>query len=53
MGSGVPPLPAAASPAPRADPLDPARERALWWALVGGTVLVLALLLRPLLVRRR
>jgi membrane-anchored mycosin MYCP len=46
-------LPAAASPAPRTDPLEPARERALWWGLVGGAVLVLALLLRPLVVRRR
>jgi membrane-anchored mycosin MYCP len=46
-------LPAAASPAPRSDPLDLAREHALWWGLVGGAVLVLALLARPLVLRRR
>ena len=46
--SRAPPLPSptrTCSPAPRED--------AVWWGLIGGGVLVVALLLRPVLSRRR
>lgn len=45
-------IPRATAPDPRTDPLDPARQQAVWWGLLGGSLLVLALLLRPLLTRR-
>ena len=47
------PIPQATAPDPAVDPLELVRERAVWWGLLGGAVLVLALLLRPLLARRR
>ena len=41
------------APEPEPDPLAGALDDARWWGLVGGGVLVVALLARPLLVRRR
>jgi len=35
------------------DPLDLMRDRAVWWGLLGGAAIVLALMLRPILARRR
>lgn len=46
-------LPPAAAPRAEADPLAGARENAVWFGLLGGAAVVLALLLRPLLARRR
>ena len=46
-------IPRATAPDPRTDPLDVVRERMVWWGLIGGAALVLALLLRPVLARRR
>ncbi|MGH3361958.1 MAG: S8 family serine peptidase [Nocardioides sp.] len=46
-------IPRATAPDPAVDPLELARDRAVWWGLLGGAVLVLALLLRPILARRR
>ncbi len=43
----------AAAPEPEEDLLASARDNAVWWGLIGGGVLVLALLLRPVLARRR
>lgn len=43
----------AAPPRPQVDLLAAAREDAVWWGLLGGGLVVLALLLRPLLDRRR
>ena len=43
----------AAAPKPDTDLLATMRERALWWGLIGGGLLVIALLLRPVLARRR
>ncbi|GAB6987027.1 hypothetical protein JCM10369A_35520 [Nocardioides pyridinolyticus] len=43
----------AVAPEPEPDPLAGATDDALWWGLVGGGVLVVALLLRPVLARRR
>lgn len=43
----------AVAPAPEVDPLSATREDAVWWGLIGGGVLVVALLLRPVLARRR
>lgn len=45
-------LPAARAPRPDADLLAGARADAVWFGLLGGGGLVLALLLRPLLARR-
>lgn len=45
-------IPAAAAPDPEVDLLAAARQDAVWWGLVGGGAVVLALLLRPLLARR-
>ena len=42
----------ATAPRSRDDPLTSSREDAVWWGLVGGGVLVVALLLRPVLARR-
>lgn len=44
---------AAHAPEPRADVLEGTRSKALWWGLVGGGGLVVAVLLRPVLARRR
>ncbi len=41
------------APAPEVDPLADTLQAARWWGLVGGGVLVVALLARPLLARRR
>ncbi len=41
------------APAPEADPVAGTLQAARWWGLVGGGVLVVALLARPLLARRR
>lgn len=38
---------------PPADVLKGTRQDALWWGLLGGGALILALILRPLLSRRR
>jgi len=46
-------LPPAAAPRPQADPLAAARDDAVWFGLLGGGAVVLALLLRPVLARRR
>jgi membrane-anchored mycosin MYCP len=46
-------VPRATAPDPREDPLDLVLEQMVWWGLIGGAGLVLALLLRPLLARRR
>ena len=46
-------LPPAAAPRPDADPLADARDDAVWFGLLGGAAVVLALLLRPVLARRR
>jgi membrane-anchored mycosin MYCP len=35
------------------DVLASTRKNAVWWGLVGGGVLLLALVLRPVLARRR
>jgi membrane-anchored mycosin MYCP len=41
------------APEPRSDPVAPVIDDARWWGLFGGGALVIALLLRPLLGRRR
>jgi len=46
-------IPRATAPDPRTDPLALVRDRMVWWGLLGGAGLVLALLLRPVLARRR
>ena len=46
-------IPRATAPDPRTDPLDLVRDQMVWWGLLGGAALVLALLLRPVLARRR
>lgn len=46
-------IPRATAPDPRTDPLVLVRDRMVWWGLLGGAGLVLALLLRPVLARRR
>ena len=43
----------ATAPEARADELSATRENAVWWGLLGGGALLLALLLRPVLARRR
>ena len=43
----------AVAPEPEPDPLAGASDDAVWWGLIGGGVLVVALLLRPVLARRR
>lgn len=43
----------AEAPDPDADVLASTRRNAVWWGLGGGAVLVVALLLRPVLARRR
>lgn len=43
----------AAAPEPPADLLADTRRDVVWWGLVGGGGLVVALLLRPVLARRR
>jgi membrane-anchored mycosin MYCP len=43
----------ATAPEPREDLLADTRDDAVWWGLVGGGMLVVALLLRPVLARRR
>jgi membrane-anchored mycosin MYCP len=45
--------PRARAPEPEVDNLAPLRQTAKWAALVGGAALLLALLLRPVLARRR
>lgn len=41
------------APEPQPDLLASIRRDAVWWGLVGGGVLILALVLRPVLARRR
>lgn len=43
----------ATAPEPAADVLSRTRRNAVWWGLLGGGALLLALLLRPVLARRR
>jgi membrane-anchored mycosin MYCP len=43
----------AQAPRPEADVLSDTRRDALWWGLAGGGALVIAMLLRPVLARRR
>lgn len=43
----------ATAPTPRADLLADTRDHAVWWGLLGGGALLLALILRPVLARRR
>lgn len=43
----------ARAPRPEADVLEDTRRDAVWWGLAGGGALVVALLLRPVLARRR
>lgn len=43
----------ATAPERESDLLASTRENAVWWGLIGGGVLVVALLLRPVLARRR
>ena len=45
--------PEAVAPEPETDPLAATRHDAVWWGLIGGGILVVALLLRPVLARRR
>ncbi len=45
--------PRAEPPPLEADPLAEPRRDAVWWGLVGGGLLVIALVLRPVLARRR
>jgi len=45
--------PRARAPEPEVDNLAPLRHTAMWAALIGGAALLLALLLRPVLARRR
>lgn len=43
----------ARAPRPAADVLEDTRRDAVWWGLAGGGALVIAMLLRPVLARRR
>jgi membrane-anchored mycosin MYCP len=43
----------ATAPEPEADVLADTRHAAVWWGLLGGGALLVALLLRPVLARRR
>lgn len=43
----------ATAPEPADDLLASTRENAVWWGLIGGGLLVVALMLRPVLARRR
>ena len=43
----------ATAPEPEPDVLASMRDDAVWWGLIGGGTLVVALLLRPVLARRR
>ena len=45
--------PRARAPEPEVDTLAPLRRTALWAAILGGAALLLALMLRPVLARRR
>ncbi len=45
--------PRARAPEPEVDTLAPLRHTALWVAIAGGAALLLALMLRPVLTRRR
>lgn len=49
----TPPIPPPRMVAPAADVLAGTKHHAVWWGLVGGGALLLALVLRPLLSRRR
>lgn len=42
----------AAAPQPEADALASTRHHAVWWGLLGGGALLVALMLRPVLARR-
>lgn len=56
LGSSTPvdaEVPRAQAPDPETDPLALVRDRTVWWGLLCGGVVVLALLLRPLLRRQR
>jgi membrane-anchored mycosin MYCP len=48
-----PPVAPAALPASEPDVLRSTRHNAVWWGLFGGGALIVALLLRPVLSRRR
>jgi membrane-anchored mycosin MYCP len=46
-------LPPASAPSPEADPLGSMRDNAVWWGLLSGGLIVLALLMRPIIIRLR
>lgn len=50
--ASVEPPPAAVAPEAEPDTMAGPRRRALWWGVLGGGALLLALVLRPLLSRR-
>lgn len=52
-GAGQEATPRATAPEPEGDVLAATRDHAVWWGLLGGGALVLALLARPVLSRRR
>lgn len=51
--SAAGPVPRATAPEPEADVLAATRDHAVWWGLLGGGALLLAVLARPALARRR
>ena len=46
-------LPPARAPRPESDPLGSMRDNAVWWGLLSGGAIVLALLMRPIMDRLR
>jgi len=46
-------LPPARAPRPEADPLGSMRDNAVWWGLLSGGLIVLAMLMRPIITRLR
>lgn len=46
-------LPPARAPEPEVAPFGGMRDDAVWWGLLSGAVIVLALLMRPIIVRLR
>ena len=46
-------LPPARAPRPEADPMGSMRDNAVWWGLLSGGLIVLAMLMRPIITRLR